>query len=59
VVAGFIGCVVLFGAAYALGYVPDPMLSHGRGPGWECDSTRGGAVTCAKDVPVPIKPNSN
>lgn len=31
----------------------DPMNSHGMGPGWECDMTRGGATTCAKDVRVP------
>jgi hypothetical protein len=28
----------------------DPMNSHGRGPGWECDSTSGGATSCDKDI---------
>jgi hypothetical protein len=30
----------------------DPWNSHGLGPGWECDATRGGASLCAKDVPL-------
>jgi len=32
----------------------DPMNSHGLGPGWECDATKGSASVCVKDV----KPSS-
>jgi hypothetical protein len=49
-----IACITILGfiAMFAFGG-SDPMNSHGLGPGWECDSTKGGAVTCAKDVPLP------
>jgi hypothetical protein len=33
----------------------DPMRSHGRGLGWECDASRGGAVTCAQDLRLPAQ----
>ena len=50
VAAGFATAFAVLVLAYVLGYVPDPWNSHGRGPGWECDATRAGARTCAKDV---------
>ncbi len=53
VIAAFVAGALIMLASYALGYVPDPMLSHGRGPGWECDATRPAAVTCARDVRLP------
>ena len=53
VIVGCVACALLVALAFALGYVPDPMLSHGRGSGWECDATKAAAVTCAKDVRSP------
>lgn len=47
----FAGAALALAAAYALGFVPDPWLRRGQGPGWECDATRPGARICARDVP--------
>lgn len=57
----FVGLVLLIGGVLAFRWALDPWNSHGHGKGWECDATRGGAVTCAKDLPAdlqaPRKPN--
>jgi hypothetical protein len=54
IVAGVLLMLAAFAAITSFG--KDPMNSHGRGPGWECDRTSGGAVTCDKDAPIPAKP---
>jgi hypothetical protein len=51
----FFAAIAILALAYALGYVPDPWLRHGQGAGWECDATRPGARTCAKDVPEKLQ----
>ena len=48
--------VLAAGTAFlVLKWAYDPFNGHGRGPGWECDATRGGAVICDKDVPPQIQ----
>ena len=46
-----LGLILLVGLIFMVfKWAADPMNSHGLGPGFECDATRGGAVTCAKDA---------
>lgn len=56
-VALLLAGIVIVGLAImtAIGGI-DPMNAHGRGPGWECEHTRGAAATCAKDAKPPISP---
>lgn len=51
----FAGAALVLMAADALGFVPDPWLRRGEGPGWACDATRPGARVCARDVPEDLQ----
>jgi hypothetical protein len=55
VLVGVFVALLIFIAALAVGYRPDPMNSRGMGPRWECSVLGKGAVACARDVIPPAR----